>query len=86
MPVSNWRFQVDASVALFPAYKDAYLERSKIHLDEGSPNDALYSLKQILKLDRKFVSLDRWLVLASRREQLAHKQPRTGRAAPLDFV
>ena len=48
--------EVNAAAGMFPSFKDAYMERAKLLLDQDLVDDALYALKQILKLDRKYVA------------------------------
>jgi len=51
-------------VRLFPKFKDALMERSKIFLDEGAPERAKNYLEMLLKMDRDYPELSDWLVVA----------------------
>jgi hypothetical protein len=56
---------LNAMLSLFPRYTRGLRDLALLQLDSGRPQDALHTLKQVLRLDRAFPKLDDWIVQAS---------------------
>lgn len=71
---------LDSALKLYPRYTRAWHERGILQLDQGRYADAIVSLETLLRVNREWPSIDRWLVLAhalARREREVGQQKRS---------
>jgi len=57
--------EVAKALQLYPRYKAARLGRGMIHLDAGEPAKAIHQFELLLKMDREWPEINRWLVMAN---------------------